>query len=51
MEVVAELPEDWVRGLSQKQLTSQSYNAKINKWGAKCGGSLGAVSDVCLDYL
>lgn len=32
----------WIEGLDAKaMLTAQTYNAKINKYGVKCGGSLG----------
>mmetsp|Transcript_5852 Transcript_5852/g.11740 ORF Transcript_5852/g.11740 Transcript_5852/m.11740 type:complete len:347 (+) Transcript_5852:58-1098(+) len=41
-EVVADsCKPEWVQGLDKKMLTSSSYNVKLNKWGAKCGGSLG----------
>ncbi|GMI36892.1 hypothetical protein TrCOL_g13031 [Triparma columacea] len=41
-EVVATscLPE-WVKGLEKRVLTSSTYNVGVNRWGAKCGGSLG----------
>jgi hypothetical protein len=33
---------EWIEGLDKAtQLTSVNYNIKVNKWGAKCGGSLG----------
>jgi len=41
-EVVGELPADWIKGLSiPKQLCSANYDTAVNKWGVKCGGSLG----------
>jgi hypothetical protein len=41
-DVVGELPADWIKGLSlPKQLCSPDYNPAVNKWGVKCGGSLG----------
>lgn len=36
------LPEKWITGMNKRQLlTSQSYNNTVNKYGVKCGGSLG----------
>jgi len=33
---------DWIEGLDKKQyLTNTKYNAAVNKFGVKCGGSLG----------
>lgn len=41
-EVVSELPADWIKGLSiPKQLCCDKYDPSVNKWGVKCGGSLG----------
>lgn len=40
--LVDTLDDDWIEGLDHCQmLTSQTYNARINKFGVKCGGSLG----------
>lgn len=37
-----EFPADWFAGLDEgRQLVSQAYDAKVNKWGVSCGGSLG----------
>mmetsp|Transcript_8110 Transcript_8110/g.12035 ORF Transcript_8110/g.12035 Transcript_8110/m.12035 type:complete len:364 (+) Transcript_8110:103-1194(+) len=36
------LPDQWIAGMNKRQLlTSQSYNNSVNKFGVKCGGSLG----------
>jgi hypothetical protein len=36
------VPDEWIQGLDRKRmLTSQTYNAPVNKFGVKCGGSLG----------
>jgi hypothetical protein len=36
------LPKEWIKDLDQKNvLTSQKYNQQVNKYKAKCGGSLG----------
>lgn len=36
------LPKEWIHDLDQKTvLTSQKYNQQVNKYKAKCGGSLG----------
>ncbi|KAG7170048.1 hypothetical protein Hamer_G012272 [Homarus americanus] len=36
-----ELPKDWLEGLNiNKQIASKIYDGKVNKYGAKCGGSL-----------
>ena len=36
------VPDEWIHGLDKKaMLTSQTYNQHINKYKAKCGGSLG----------
>lgn len=36
-----ELPKDWLEGLNiKKQVASPIYDEKLNKYGAKCGGSL-----------
>ena len=33
---------EWISGLDKTtMLTSKVYDVKVNKWGAKCGGSLG----------
>lgn len=42
-DVVKEtLPKEWIEGLDQKtMLTSQTYRIDVNKFKAKCGGSLG----------
>ena len=32
---------DWIKGLSANMLSSSTYNAQINKYKSKCGGSLG----------
>ena len=32
---------DWIKGLTAKQLTSTTYRTEVNKYGVKCGGSLG----------
>ena len=33
---------EWIKGLDEKtQLTSETYKNSINKYGVKCGGSLG----------
>ena len=32
---------DWIKGLTAKQLTSATYRTESNKYGVKCGGSLG----------
>jgi len=40
-EVYKELPEDWLKGLNVKtQVASPKYDENINKYKAKCGGSL-----------
>mmetsp|Transcript_44705 Transcript_44705/g.45344 ORF Transcript_44705/g.45344 Transcript_44705/m.45344 type:complete len:366 (+) Transcript_44705:1-1098(+) len=33
--------KDWIDGIPMSNLTSMTYNKKINKFGVKCGGSLG----------
>mmetsp|Transcript_19022 Transcript_19022/g.47088 ORF Transcript_19022/g.47088 Transcript_19022/m.47088 type:complete len:353 (+) Transcript_19022:106-1164(+) len=33
--------KDWIKGLRMDMLTSKTYRAAINKYGVKCGGSLG----------
>lgn len=36
------VPNEWIDGLDvERMLTSNTYDASINKFGAKCGGSLG----------
>ena len=35
------VPDSWREGLTAKQLSSQKYDATVNKYGVKCGGSLG----------
>lgn len=36
------LPDDWIKGLDKKKmLTSATYNVQVNRYGVKCGGSLG----------
>ncbi|KAK3862165.1 hypothetical protein Pcinc_031947 [Petrolisthes cinctipes] len=36
-----ELPKDWLEGLNiGKQVASKVYDEKVNRYGAKCGGSL-----------
>eukprot|EP00977_Amphora_coffeiformis_P009577 scaffold2205_cov167-Amphora_coffeaeformis.AAC.3 len=36
------VPDEWIEGLDKKtMLTSQTYNEHVNKFKAKCGGSLG----------
>mmetsp|Transcript_40068 Transcript_40068/g.125429 ORF Transcript_40068/g.125429 Transcript_40068/m.125429 type:complete len:315 (-) Transcript_40068:940-1884(-) len=38
----ATVPDAWIAGLEQRsQLTSRSYDVKVNKFQVKCGGSLG----------
>jgi len=32
---------EWISGLKADMLTSMTYRTEKNKWGAKCGGSLG----------
>lgn len=33
---------EWIKGLARPtMLTSQTYRPEVNKWGVKCGGSLG----------
>jgi len=32
---------EWVKGVEKRLLTSSTYNASVNRWAAKCGGSLG----------
>jgi hypothetical protein len=40
--VTMTLPKEWTTGLDQKTvLSSQKYNPQVNKYKAKCGGSLG----------
>lgn len=33
--------KDWIKGLPMNMLTSKTYMPQINKFGVKCGGSLG----------
>jgi hypothetical protein len=33
--------DGWVSGLKSSMLTSRSYDVKVNRYGVKCGGSLG----------
>ncbi|CAJ1934449.1 unnamed protein product [Cylindrotheca closterium] len=33
--------KDWIKGLPMNMLTSKTYRPEINKYGVKCGGSLG----------
>merc|ERR1711918_76868 len=40
-EVLDEFPKEWFKGLKQSQLRSKTYRPELNKWGVKCGGSLG----------
>jgi len=41
-DVTIEYPEEWFKGLDMKHLVwSQDYNPKVNRYGVKCGGSLG----------
>ncbi|GKZ01226.1 hypothetical protein MPSEU_001073900 [Mayamaea pseudoterrestris] len=36
------VPSEWIEGLDiKKMLTSDTYDVSINKYGVKCGGSLG----------
>ena len=35
------VPEEWIEGLPLNMLTSSVYRPQINKYGVKCGGSLG----------
>jgi hypothetical protein len=35
------LPKEWIDGLAANMLTSATYRPQINKYGVKCGGSLG----------
>jgi hypothetical protein len=35
------LPKEWIDGLATNMLTSATYRPQINKYGVKCGGSLG----------
>jgi hypothetical protein len=37
----ATLNEAWIKGLPMNMLTSTAYRPQINKFGVKCGGSLG----------
>ena len=39
--LVDTLPKEWIKGLSMDMLTSKTYRPQINKFGVKCGGSLG----------
>merc|ERR1712054_559969 len=38
---MGELPREWLSGLKSNQLKSTVYRPEVNKWGVKCGGSLG----------
>lgn len=41
-DMTDEYPEEWFEGLDMKhQVWSQDYNPKVNRYGVKCGGSLG----------
>jgi hypothetical protein len=35
------LKKEWIEGLPMNMLTSKTYRPQINKFGVKCGGSLG----------
>ena len=35
------LENDWIKGLPMNLLTSKTYRESVNKFGVKCGGSLG----------
>ena len=35
------LEKDWIKGLPMNVLTSKAYRVSVNKFGVKCGGSLG----------
>ena len=35
------VPDKWIKDIPSNWLTSQSYKPAINKYGVKCGGSLG----------
>ncbi|XP_053397086.1 uncharacterized protein LOC123552860 isoform X1 [Mercenaria mercenaria] len=40
-QVWKELPKDWLEGLNiGKQVSSSTYDEKVNTYGVKCGGSL-----------
>ena len=40
-EVYKELPKDWLAGLNiNKKVASPTYDVNVNKYKAKCGGSL-----------
>lgn len=34
--------DEWIKGLTMNKLTSSTYQKHINKFGVKCGGSLGS---------
>lgn len=41
-EVLKEtIPKAWIAGLPMSTLTSVTYRTQVNKYGVKCGGSLG----------
>ena len=41
-EVLQEtLPPEWIAGLPKSSLISGTYRTQVNKYGVKCGGSLG----------
>lgn len=35
------VPKEWISGVSLSNLTSMNYKNSVNKYGVKCGGSLG----------
>jgi len=35
------VPKDWIDGVPMSSLTSMNYKNAVNKYGVKCGGSLG----------
>merc|ERR1712032_4431 len=35
------VPEEWRNGVPMSSLTSMKYQTAVNKYGVKCGGSLG----------
>lgn len=41
-EVISEFPSSWFKGLSiREQICARNYDKDVNKYGVKCGGSLG----------
>merc|ERR1711892_146822 len=39
-EVIQEFPKEWFKGLSHRQMHSQSYNKDVNFYKVKCGADL-----------